>query len=72
MKEQRYRSRLLDAGGVSDTAMVGDCIGQGTAGAALVSQVNLDQGFTSTLVMEKRTWNMEQLRSKLLHIKMIS
>ena len=24
--------------------MVGDCIGQGTAGAALVSQVNLDQG----------------------------
>ena len=44
MKEQRYRSRLLDAGGVSDTAMVGDCIGQGTAGAALVSQVNLDQG----------------------------
>ena len=32
------------AGGVSDTALVGDCIGQGTAGAALVSQVNLDQG----------------------------
>ena len=32
------------AGGVSDTAWVGDCIGQGTAGAALVSQVNLDQG----------------------------
>ena len=23
---------------------VGDCIGQGTAGAALVSQANLDQG----------------------------
>jgi hypothetical protein len=32
------------AGGISDTALVGDCIGQGTAGAALVSQVNLDQG----------------------------
>ena len=32
------------AGGVSDTAVVGDCIGQGTAGGALVSQVNLDQG----------------------------
>ena len=30
------------AGGISDTALVGDCIGQGTAGAALVSQVNLD------------------------------
>ena len=32
------------AAGMSDTALVGDCIGQGTAGAALVSQVNLDQG----------------------------
>ena len=32
------------AGGISDTALVGDCIGQGTAGAALVSQVNLEQG----------------------------
>ena len=32
------------AGGVSDTAVVGDCIGQGTAGGALVSQANLDQG----------------------------
>ena len=32
------------AGGVSDTAVVGDCIGQGTAGGALVSQDNLDQG----------------------------
>jgi hypothetical protein len=30
--------------GVSETAYVGDVIGQGTAGAALVSQVNLDQG----------------------------
>ena len=29
---------------MSDIAYVGDCIGQGTAGAALVSQVNLDQG----------------------------
>ena len=32
------------AAGISETAYVGDCIGQGTAGAALVSQVNLDQG----------------------------
>jgi hypothetical protein len=32
------------AGGMSETAQVGDCIGQGTAGAALVSQVNLDKG----------------------------
>ena len=30
--------------GMTDTAVVGDCIGQGTAGAALVSQANLDQG----------------------------
>ena len=29
---------------MSETEVVGDCIGQGTAGAALVSQVNLDQG----------------------------
>ena len=32
------------ASGITETDMVGDCIGQGTAGAALVSQVNLDQG----------------------------
>ena len=32
------------ATGVSDTALLGDCIGQGTAGAALVSQANLDHG----------------------------
>jgi hypothetical protein len=29
---------------MSETAQVGDCIGQDTAGAALGSQVNLDQG----------------------------
>ena len=34
------------AGGVSETAFVGDCIGQGTAGGALVSRVNLDHGLT--------------------------
>ena len=32
------------AGGLSETAFVGDCIGQGTAGGALVSQANLDHG----------------------------
>ena len=32
------------ASGLTDTALVGDCIGQGTAGGALVSQANLDQG----------------------------
>ena len=32
------------AGGISDTAVVGDCIGQGTTGGALVSQANLDRG----------------------------
>ena len=32
------------ASGVTETAVVGDCIGQGTAGAPLVSQVNLDCG----------------------------
>ena len=32
------------AGGVSETAKVGDVIGQGTAGGALVSQANLDHG----------------------------
>ena len=35
---------MKTGGGVSDTAQVGDVIGQGTAGTALVSQVNLDQG----------------------------
>ena len=32
------------AGGISDTATVGACIGPGTAGGALVSQANLDHG----------------------------
>jgi hypothetical protein len=35
---------VKNSGGVSDSAYVGDVIGQGTAGAALVSQVNLEQG----------------------------
>ena len=34
------------AGGQSDAAFVGNCIGQGTAGAALVSQANLDKGLS--------------------------
>ena len=29
---------------MSETAFVGDCIGQGTAGGALVSQANSDRG----------------------------
>ena len=32
------------ASGMTETALVGDCIGQGTAGGALVSQANLDNG----------------------------
>lgn len=32
---------------MTDTAEVGDCIGQGTSGGALVSQVNLDNGLQS-------------------------
>ena len=32
------------AGGLSDTAVVGDCIGQGTADGAIVLADNLDQG----------------------------
>ena len=32
------------SGGLTETAFVGDCIGQGTAGGALVSQANLDNG----------------------------
>ena len=34
------------ASGLTETAHVGDCIGQGTAGGALVSQANLDHGLT--------------------------
>ena len=33
--------------GMSDAAEVGSCIGQGTSGGALVSQINLDQGLQS-------------------------
>ena len=32
------------AAGLTDTAYVGDCIGQGTAGGAIVSAANLDKG----------------------------
>ena len=32
------------AGGMSDTVYVGDCIGQGTSGGALVSHANLEHG----------------------------
>ena len=32
------------AGELSDTASVGDCIGQGRCGGAIVSAANLDQG----------------------------
>ena len=48
------------AAGISETAHVGDCIGQGTAGAALVSQVNLDQGLHQYFGVEERIWNMEK------------
>ena len=33
--------------GVTETAQVGHCLGQGTAGAGLVSQANLDHGLNS-------------------------
>ena len=32
------------AAGISESKYVGDCIGQGTAGGALVSQANVDKG----------------------------
>ena len=41
--------------GMTDTAEVGDCLGQGTAGAGLVSQLNL----TRLLVF----WGAEGARS---------
>ena len=39
--------RVKTSTGLTDTAMVGNVIGQGTAGAALVSQLNLDHGLHS-------------------------
>ena len=41
---QNTEIRVKTSAGVTDTAFVGDVIGQGTAGAALVSQLNLDHG----------------------------
>ena len=41
---QNTEISVKTSAGVTDTAMVGDVIGQGTAGAALVSQLNLDMG----------------------------
>ena len=57
------------AAGMSDIAQVGDCIGQGTAGAALVSQVNLDQGL---LVMVGRILTTARFKYNLLPIRTIS
>ena len=37
-------AHLSTTAGMTDSAVVGDVIGQGTAGAALVSQLNLDHG----------------------------
>ena len=44
MLNQNTEIRVKTSAGVTDTALVGDVIGQGTAGAALVSQLNLDHG----------------------------
>ena len=41
---QNTEIRVQTSAGMTDTAIVGDVIGQGTAGAALVSQLNLDHG----------------------------
>ena len=40
----RTRVKVKTAVGVSEAAEVGDCIGQGSSGGALTSQVNLDHG----------------------------
>ena len=39
--------RVKTSAGMTDSVYVGDVIGQGTAGAALVSQLNLDHGMKS-------------------------
>ena len=38
------RVSVKTASGMTSTAEVGDCLGQGTAGGALASQLNLDHG----------------------------
>ena len=44
---QNTEISVKTSAGMTDTAFVGDVIGQGTAGAALVSQLNLDYGMKS-------------------------
>ena len=41
---QSTRIKVKTPCGMTDTAEVGDCLGQGTAGAGLVSAANLDRG----------------------------
>ena len=41
---QNTEIKIKTSAGMTDSAVVGDVIGQGTAGAALVSQLNLDHG----------------------------
>ena len=44
---QNTRIKVNTACGMTDTAEAGDLVGQGTAGAGLVSQLNLDMGMQS-------------------------
>ena len=41
---QNTRIRVKTSAGITEYADVGDVVGQGTAGAALVSQLNIDHG----------------------------
>ena len=41
---QRTQIRVKTTAGVTESAEAGDLVGQGTAGAGLVSQLNLDRG----------------------------
>ena len=43
----KTRVKVKTAVGMSEVAEVGDCIGQGTSGGALTSQVNFDHGLQS-------------------------
>ena len=43
----KTRVKVKTAVGVSEVAEVGDCLGQGSSGGALASQVNLDHGLQS-------------------------
>ena len=56
------RIKVKTAFGVTEEAEVGDCLGQGTGGAGLVSAANLDLGLQKFFNTSSNVMNYGQVR----------